>query len=62
VADVSVALAVHALACMCTSWARLGFTFLVHVVHQTIEAGVHSTQGSVEKLVGKVVHGGEGQR
>jgi hypothetical protein len=38
---------VHALSCACTFWARLGVTFLVHVVHHLVEQGVEEVQGSV---------------
>jgi hypothetical protein len=38
---------VHALSCACTFWARLGVTFLVHVVHHLVEQGVEGVQGSV---------------
>jgi hypothetical protein len=56
------ALAVHALARACTSLARMGVTFLARLVHHFVEQGVEEVQGSVGKLVGMVVHGGEGQR
>ena len=59
--DASATLAVRALACMCTSWACLGITFLARPMHQIVEADVHSTQGSVEHLLDMVGRVGEGQ-
>jgi hypothetical protein len=58
---VSAALAMRVLARLCTSWARLGVTFLAATVHDLIGAGVQSTQGSVEHLLDMVWHVGEGQ-
>ena len=58
---VSAALAMRVLARMCTSWARLGVTFLAATVHDSIGAGVQSTQGSVEHMLDTVWHVGEGQ-
>jgi hypothetical protein len=44
------------------AWARLGFTFLVHVVHHLVEARVQDDQGSVVHTNDKVGHARVDQR